>query len=208
MLFRRLAVFPAAFTLDQAEAVCADEAVTGRAVGPALARLVDRSLVQRVGPTGSCCWRRYGPLPPAGTLSFTLQQVVVLLAQARADTDAATLAGALLAAGDARTHFAVDVARMHAALDGVRARLGDTDTTAALDAGAALTPVSRLRHAREAMARARDTVTSEPRVTSSEGCSRTVPRSWRREVRPRTGRHILTPSRVNVLPADGEETGS
>lgn len=46
-LFRRLAVFPAAFTLDQAEAVCTVD-VPPRVVGGLLAGLVDRSLVQTV----------------------------------------------------------------------------------------------------------------------------------------------------------------
>jgi predicted ATPase/DNA-binding SARP family transcriptional activator len=47
-LFARLAVFPAAFGLDQAEAVCADERLAAGAVAPLLARLVEQSLLRRV----------------------------------------------------------------------------------------------------------------------------------------------------------------
>ncbi|MGY1616037.1 BTAD domain-containing putative transcriptional regulator [Geodermatophilus sp. SYSU D00691] len=45
-LFRRLAVFPAAFTPDRAEAVCGDEVLPAAAVAPVLARLCEQSLVQ------------------------------------------------------------------------------------------------------------------------------------------------------------------
>jgi hypothetical protein len=45
-LFGRLAVFPSAFALDQAEEVCQDEHIPRPAVGPLLARLVEQSLVQ------------------------------------------------------------------------------------------------------------------------------------------------------------------
>jgi predicted ATPase len=45
-LFHRLAVFPGAFSLDQVEAVCADDAVPRPAVAGLLARLVEQSLVQ------------------------------------------------------------------------------------------------------------------------------------------------------------------
>jgi predicted ATPase/DNA-binding SARP family transcriptional activator len=48
-LFARLAVFPAAFRLNQAEAVCADEHLAAVAVAPLLARLVEQSLLRRVG---------------------------------------------------------------------------------------------------------------------------------------------------------------
>ena len=49
LLFARLAVFPGSFGLDQAEAVCADDRLPSPSVGPLLARLVDQSLLQRVG---------------------------------------------------------------------------------------------------------------------------------------------------------------
>jgi predicted ATPase/DNA-binding winged helix-turn-helix (wHTH) protein len=45
-LFARLAVFPGAFSLDQAESVCVDGHVARAAMAPLLARLVDQSLVQ------------------------------------------------------------------------------------------------------------------------------------------------------------------
>lgn len=45
LLFRRLAVFAGGFTLNAAEAVCAAEPLSARAVLDLLARLVDRSLV-------------------------------------------------------------------------------------------------------------------------------------------------------------------
>ena len=45
-VFARLAVFPGAFSLDQAEAVCADEHLPRPALAPLLAQLVERSLVQ------------------------------------------------------------------------------------------------------------------------------------------------------------------
>jgi predicted ATPase/class 3 adenylate cyclase/DNA-binding CsgD family transcriptional regulator len=46
VLFRRLSVFSAGFTLDAAEAVCADDQVDSYAVLDLLGRLVDKSLVQ------------------------------------------------------------------------------------------------------------------------------------------------------------------
>jgi predicted ATPase/DNA-binding SARP family transcriptional activator len=49
-LFRRLAVFPAEFSLDQVEAICADDTVPHGAVAGLLARLVEKSLVQQVPP--------------------------------------------------------------------------------------------------------------------------------------------------------------
>ena len=48
LLFERLTVFPGPFRLAQARAVCADDTLPGAAVGPALARLVEQSLVQAV----------------------------------------------------------------------------------------------------------------------------------------------------------------
>jgi predicted ATPase len=45
-LFGRLAVFPSAFSLDQAEEVCADEHIPRSAVPTLLARLVEQSVVQ------------------------------------------------------------------------------------------------------------------------------------------------------------------
>lgn len=49
VLFARLSVFPAAFGLDQAEAVCAGGPLATAAIGPLLARLVEQSLVRRSG---------------------------------------------------------------------------------------------------------------------------------------------------------------
>ena len=48
VLFERLAVFPGPFRLAQARAVCADDTLPAAAIGPALARLVEQSLVQAV----------------------------------------------------------------------------------------------------------------------------------------------------------------
>jgi predicted ATPase len=48
VLFARLAVFPAAFGLEQAEAVCADERLARAAIAPLLARLVEQSLLRRI----------------------------------------------------------------------------------------------------------------------------------------------------------------
>jgi predicted ATPase/DNA-binding SARP family transcriptional activator len=45
-LFLRLGVFPSSFTLDQAEAVCADDRLPAAEVAGLLGRLVDQSLVQ------------------------------------------------------------------------------------------------------------------------------------------------------------------
>jgi predicted ATPase/DNA-binding SARP family transcriptional activator len=45
-LFARLAVFPATFTAERAEAVCGDDEVPGGSVAPLLARLCEQSLVQ------------------------------------------------------------------------------------------------------------------------------------------------------------------
>jgi predicted ATPase/DNA-binding winged helix-turn-helix (wHTH) protein len=45
-LFYRLAVFPGAFTLEQAESVCCDEAIARPAIAGLVARLVEQSLVQ------------------------------------------------------------------------------------------------------------------------------------------------------------------
>ncbi len=46
VLLARLSVFPGAFSLGQAESVCADGRIPGPAVAPLLARLVEQSLVQ------------------------------------------------------------------------------------------------------------------------------------------------------------------
>ncbi|GAA4889925.1 AfsR/SARP family transcriptional regulator [Actinomycetospora straminea] len=48
-LFARLAVFPGSFGLDQVETVCADDRLPAPAIAPLLARLVEQSLVRRVG---------------------------------------------------------------------------------------------------------------------------------------------------------------
>jgi predicted ATPase/DNA-binding SARP family transcriptional activator len=48
VLFARLAVFPRSFSLDQAEAVCADEQLERPNVAALVSRLVEQSLVQRV----------------------------------------------------------------------------------------------------------------------------------------------------------------
>lgn len=45
-LFRRLAVFPSSFTVDQATAVCHDAELAASAVAPALVRLAEQSMVQ------------------------------------------------------------------------------------------------------------------------------------------------------------------
>jgi predicted ATPase/DNA-binding SARP family transcriptional activator len=45
-LFRRLAVFPASFSLDQVESVCADATLPAHVVAGLVARLVEQSLVQ------------------------------------------------------------------------------------------------------------------------------------------------------------------
>lgn len=86
-------------------------------------------------------------------LAWTLQQIVVLLARAGAEEDAAVLAGALLARADVHPNFAVDAERIHEALQAVRARLGERRTVLAMDAGSALTRTETLHHARRALAR-------------------------------------------------------
>ena len=48
-LFARVAVFPGSFGLDQVEAVCADDRLPLPMIAPLLARLVEQSLVRRVG---------------------------------------------------------------------------------------------------------------------------------------------------------------
>ncbi|MDN5914342.1 MAG: winged helix-turn-helix domain-containing protein [Pseudonocardia sp.] len=93
-----------------------------------------------------------------GTLGWTLKQVVVLLANAGADTDAATLAGHVLATAEEALNFAVDDDRVRTAFDGVRSRLGEAATTAALDVGAALTTPAAIVTAQEALTRALDLV--------------------------------------------------
>jgi predicted ATPase/DNA-binding CsgD family transcriptional regulator len=49
MLWARLSVFPGEFGAEDAEAVCADDALPPEAVGPALAGLVEGSIVTRAG---------------------------------------------------------------------------------------------------------------------------------------------------------------
>jgi predicted ATPase/DNA-binding SARP family transcriptional activator len=89
-LFARLAVFPGAFDLDQAEHVCADEQLPRPSVGPLLARLVDQSLVQ------------------AGQGRFWLLETLRTYARERLDAaDEAVLRG----------RHAADTARRLAALD-------------------------------------------------------------------------------------------
>ena len=52
MLFRRLAVFAGGWTLEAAEAVCADAALPADEVLDGLQEMVDRSLVRRLDDTG------------------------------------------------------------------------------------------------------------------------------------------------------------
>jgi predicted ATPase/DNA-binding SARP family transcriptional activator len=85
-------------------------------------------------------------------LAWTLQQIVVLLARAGAERDAAVLAGALLARADVQPNFAVDAERIDEALQTIRARLGEQQTAVAIDAGSALTRTATLHHARQALA--------------------------------------------------------
>jgi hypothetical protein len=76
------------------------------------------------------------------------------LAQAGHDTDAATLAGHVLATAEEALNFAIDDDRVSTALDGVRARLGEAATTAAVDTGAAQTMSAAVVTARQALTRA------------------------------------------------------
>lgn len=99
---------------------------------------------------------RWVQLGNTGTLGWSLHQVIILLARAGADDDAATLAGAVLAAAGEIPSFAVDTDRVHAALDEVRARLGDAATTAALDTGAAMAISAAVVTARHALTRTLD----------------------------------------------------
>ncbi|SDZ02149.1 Predicted ATPase [Geodermatophilus africanus] len=84
-------------------------------------------------------------------LAWTLMHVVVLLARAKADEDAAVLAGAMLARADAQPAFAVDMERIDATLQGIRTRIEEPASTAALDAGSSLTWTATLQHARRAL---------------------------------------------------------
>ena len=112
-------------------------------------------------------------------LAWTLQQIVVLLARAGAEEDAAVLAGALLARADVQPNFAVDAERIDEALQTVRARLGEQPTAVALDAGSALTRTATLHHARQALAAAARAVqasqTPPPRSPSSASTAQQVP---------------------------------
>ena len=95
-------------------------------------------------------------------LAWTLQQIVVLLARAGAEEDAAVLAGALLARADVQPNFAVDAERIDEALQTVRARLGEHRTMVAIDAGSAFTHTATLQHARRALAATARAVQASP----------------------------------------------
>jgi predicted ATPase/DNA-binding SARP family transcriptional activator len=94
---------------------------------------------------------RWVQLGNDSALAWTLQHIIVLLAQAGADVAAAILAGAVLAHADARPSFAADRNRIGEALETVRTRLGEHATAAAVDAGSVLTRTATLQHARQAL---------------------------------------------------------
>jgi hypothetical protein len=94
-------------------------------------------------------WLRLGN---AAAAFFLVQHVVVALARAGADRDAAVIAGAVRAHIHQMPGFAVDAERLRAALAQVRARLGDTATDAALAEGEALSLHAALTAARRTLA--------------------------------------------------------
>ena len=117
-------------------------AATGRlAPGPALAAFEDA--LDRSSRLGNelVQWSVLGPL-------------AVLLAELGADADAATLAGAVLAAGEHHPRFRAEAARLDEAVAVVRARWGAGPTDSAFDAGAALDLPEAVAHARRAITRA------------------------------------------------------
>jgi hypothetical protein len=124
-----------------------------------MARTSAAALAARVGNTREALetfatvldeWLRLGN---TGTVNWTLQQIVALLADLGCDHDAAVLAGALTSGSDARSALPVDAERLRVAMEGVRSRLGSDKTAAALDDGAALTSAEALAHTRRALAR-------------------------------------------------------
>ena len=85
---------------------------------------------------------------------WMLSLLVLLLARAGADGEAAVLAGAVVAARDRQPLFPREVERFDRTVEGVRDRLGAA-TDRALARGAELTYAATVAHAREAIAGAR-----------------------------------------------------
>jgi predicted ATPase/DNA-binding SARP family transcriptional activator len=107
-------------------------------------------------------WLRLGN---TGLLGWTLQQIVVLLADLGQDRDAALLAGALRADRVPTPAFTADTERVSDALERLNDRLGPQQTAATLEEGANLTPAAVLAHARNALSAA----------TSSASTARSMP---------------------------------
>jgi predicted ATPase/DNA-binding SARP family transcriptional activator len=89
---------------------------------------------------------------------WLVQHVTVLLERAGAHTDAAVLAGAVLARENALAAIATDAERLQAALAAARERLGEHATTAALERGAGLTDAAVVARAQQALADAAATM--------------------------------------------------
>jgi predicted ATPase/DNA-binding SARP family transcriptional activator len=93
-------------------------------------------------------WLRLGN---TGLVGWTLQQIVVLLADLGRDHDAALLVGALRADRVPTPAFVADTERVSDALARIGGRLGPQRTAATLDEGATLSPTAVLAHARNAL---------------------------------------------------------
>ncbi|MGD9526017.1 MAG: BTAD domain-containing putative transcriptional regulator, partial [Pseudonocardia sp.] len=84
---------------------------------------------------------------------WALGNLVVLLARAGADQEAAVLAGAVIAAQDSHPRFVIEGLRIGKALAAIQVRRGEQATQADLAAGAALGFAGAVAHARRALAR-------------------------------------------------------
>jgi hypothetical protein len=93
-------------------------------------------------------WLRLGN---TGLVGWTLQQIVVLLADLGRNHDAALLAGAMRADRVPTPAFAADTERVCDVLERLGGRLGPEQTATALDEGATMSPAAVLAHARNAL---------------------------------------------------------